>query len=50
MSDNRLAIPPNVTHYEMGLAPQYGRDGAAVPRRLRQDQDLEQETKENEAI
>ena len=40
MSQNRLAILPNVTHYEMGVAPQMIEDGAAVPRRLREGEDL----------
>ena len=40
MSQNRLAILPNVTHYDMGVGAADGRDGAAVPRRLPAAEDL----------
>ncbi len=40
MSQNRLAILPNMTHYEMCVGAADGRDRAAVPQRLPAREDL----------
>ncbi len=37
MSQNRLAILPDVTHYEMAAVAGAGADGAAVPERQERD-------------
>ncbi len=40
MSQNRLAILPNLTHYEMGRGAAAGRHRAAVPQRRRPRKEL----------